>query len=103
MLLILSRTIRISSSPLAVGHRWRVADSNYGQGDRLSDAITASPGEHNPKKTAIQAGQTEASYRLWNRDGLKTGIWEVTPGEFKSTRPGYDDICQILSGRGTIT
>lgn len=69
----------------------------------MSDATTASPGEHNPKETAIQAGQTEASFRLWNRDGLKTGIWEVTPGEFKSTRPGYDEICQILSGRGTIT
>jgi uncharacterized cupin superfamily protein len=37
------------------------------------------------------------------REGLKTGIWEVTPGTFKSTRPGYDEICQILSGTATIT
>ena len=35
--------------------------------------------------------------------GLKTGIWEVTPGTFKSACPGYDEICQILSGTATIT
>jgi uncharacterized cupin superfamily protein len=64
----------------------------------MSDATTASPGERNPKETAIQAGQTEASYRLWNRDGLKTGIWEVTPGEFKSTRPGYRIIGENQHG-----
>jgi uncharacterized cupin superfamily protein len=69
----------------------------------MSDATTADPGEHKSKETSVTPGQTEASFRLWARDDFKTGIWEVTPGEFKSTRPGYDEICQILSGSGTIT
>ena len=39
---------------------------------------------------------------LWAWEGLKTGIWEVTLGTFKSTRPGYDGICQILSRTAAI-
>lgn len=69
----------------------------------MSDANTTNPGEHSPKATSVTAGQTEVSLRLWAREGLKTGIWEVTPGTFASTRPGYDEICQILSGTATIT
>lgn len=69
----------------------------------MNDALTANPGEHIPKATSSTPGQTEVSFRLWAREGHKTGIWEVTPGVFKSTRPGYDEICQILSGKGTIT
>jgi uncharacterized cupin superfamily protein len=42
------------------------------------------------------------SLRLWTWEGLKTGIREVTPGTFKSTRPGYHEICQILSRTATI-
>lgn len=68
----------------------------------MSDATTASPGEHTPKETSSTPGQTAASLRLWAREGHKTGIWEVTPGTFTSTRPGYDEICQILSGTATI-
>ena len=60
----------------------------------MSDATTVDPGEHKSKETSVTPGQTEVSLRLWA---------EVTPGEFKSTRPGYDEICQILSGSGTIT
>ncbi len=69
----------------------------------MSDANTINPGEHSPKATSSTPGQTEVSLRLWAREGLKTGIWEVTPGTFASTRPGYDEICQILSGSATIT
>src|SRR4030095_14329090 len=69
----------------------------------MSDATTQDPGQHIPKETSVTPGQTEVSLRLWARDGLRTGIWEITPGTFKSTRPGYDEICQILSGSATIT
>lgn len=69
----------------------------------MSDATTQNPGEHKSKETSVTPGQTEVSLRLWARDDFKTGIWEVTPGTFKSTRPGYDEICQILSGTATIT
>lgn len=68
----------------------------------MSNANTEYPGVHTPKETSSTPGQTEVSLRLWAREGLKTGIWEVTPGTFTSTRPGYDEICQILSGTATI-
>jgi uncharacterized cupin superfamily protein len=69
----------------------------------MSNANTQNPGEPIAKATSSTSGQTEVSLRLWARKGLKTGIWEVTPGTFTSTRPGYDEICQILSGTATIT
>lgn len=68
----------------------------------MRDATTVNPGEHKPKGTSTTLGQTEVSLGLWARDDLRTGIWEVTPGTFNSTRPGYDEICQILSGAATI-
>lgn len=69
----------------------------------MSDARTQELGAPLIKETSVTPGQTEASARLWGRDGEATGIWEVTPGEFKSTRPGFDEVCYILSGTGTIT
>jgi uncharacterized protein len=69
----------------------------------MSDATTVEPGEHKSKETSSTPGQTEVSLGLWARNDLRTGIWEVTPGTFRSTRPGYDEICQILSGSATIT
>ncbi len=69
----------------------------------MKNANTENPGEHLPKPTSSTPGQTEVSLRLWAREGLKTGIWEATPGVSTSTRPGYDEICQILSGTATIT
>ncbi|WP_077488430.1 cupin domain-containing protein [Sinomonas mesophila] len=69
----------------------------------MSDATTADPGERKPKEASLTPGQTEVSFRLWTKDDFKVGIWEATPGVSKSTRPGYDEICQILSGSATIT
>lgn len=69
----------------------------------MNNANTENPGEHLPKPTSSTPGQTEVSLRLWAREGLKTGIWEATPGVSTSTRPGYDEICQVLSGTATIT
>jgi uncharacterized cupin superfamily protein len=69
----------------------------------LSDATTAHPGEHSAKATSSTPGQTAVNMRVWDGNGLRTGIWEVTPGTFTSTREGYHEICQILSGKATIT
>lgn len=69
----------------------------------LNDTTTANPGEHGAKATSTTPGQTEVSLRVWEADGIRTGIWEVTPGSFTSTREGYNEICQILSGTATIT
>ena len=69
----------------------------------MSDATTVSPGTSTPKATSTTPGQTEVSLRLWEGKGIRTGIWEVSPGTFNSTRDGYNEICQILSGSATIT
>lgn len=68
----------------------------------LNDASTASVDAHHAKATSTTPGQTEASAEVWAADGLRTGIWEVTPGTFSSTRDGFHEVCQILSGRATI-
>jgi uncharacterized protein len=68
----------------------------------LADASTAPVGARHSKETSTTPRQTEASAEVWAADGLRSGIWEATPGTFSSTRDGYHEICQILSGRATI-
>ena len=61
-------------------------------------------GPHTPKPTSSTAGQTEAALTVWTAaGGAETGVWEATPGTFTATREGYHEVCQILSGRATIT
>ena len=70
----------------------------------VSDVRTCDAGEHRPKATAKQPGQTESSRTLWeSAEGIRSGVWEVTPGTFDSTRPEYHELCQIVSGSATIT
>ena len=69
----------------------------------ISDATAVHPGEHVAKATSVTPGQTEVSLRAWEGQGIRTGIWEVTPGTFSSTRDGYDEICQIITGTATIS
>ena len=69
----------------------------------VPNGLTADSGIHSAKATSTTVGQTESSVGVWKEEGLRTGIWEVTPGTFPSTRDGYDEICQVLSGRATIT
>ena len=68
----------------------------------ITDTTTVDPGKHVVKTTSVTPGQTEASLRAWEGEGIRAGIWEVTPGTFSSSRDGYTEICQILSGRATI-
>ena len=70
----------------------------------LHGADEAVLGPHAPKPTSSTAGQTEAALTVWTAaGGAETGVWEATPGTFAATRDGYHEVCQILSGRATIT
>ena len=69
----------------------------------VSGAAGIRLGERRPKPTTMTPGQTEADVTSWAADGLETGVWEAGPGEFTATRVGYHEVCQILSGRATIT
>ncbi len=68
----------------------------------VADATSAPLGSHLSKASSTTPGQTEASAQTWAADGIRSGIWEVAPGTFSSTRDGYHEVCQILSGRATI-
>ena len=69
----------------------------------IMDVATTDAGEHHRKATAESEEQTESSRTIWeSAEGIRSGVWEVTPGTFSSTRPGYHEMCQIVSGRATI-
>jgi uncharacterized cupin superfamily protein len=70
----------------------------------LHRAESAELGPHAPKPTSTTAGQTEAVRTVWTAPrGVEAGIWEATPGRFTAEREGYHEVCQILSGRATVT
>ena len=66
------------------------------------DPLARDLGPASPKPTALTEGVFEASGSLWEASGLDVGYWECTPGRFSSTREGYTEVCQFLSGRVTI-
>ena len=69
----------------------------------VSDVTTTDAGDHKAKATAELDGQTESSRTVWeSAEGIRSGVWEVTPGSFRSTRPQYHEMCQIVSGSATI-
>lgn len=69
----------------------------------LQAAPRAELGAPAPKPTAVTANQHEASREIWSADSLNVGIWECSPGLFTAVREGYHEVCQILTGRVTIT
>lgn len=69
----------------------------------LRSAPVATLGDPEPKPTALTLNQQEAVREVWSADNLKVGIWECSPGRFTAVREGYHEVCQILSGRVTIT
>ena len=70
----------------------------------LHAADSAELGARTPKPTTTTPGQEEVALTVWKAEGgVETGIWEATPGRFTATREGYHEVCQILSGRATIT
>ncbi|MBM9468563.1 cupin domain-containing protein [Nakamurella leprariae] len=50
----------------------------------------------------ISGEPTAASRTLHRADGVEIGIWEVTPGEFHSTKTGLTEFMHFVSGAGVI-
>jgi uncharacterized cupin superfamily protein len=51
----------------------------------------------------VLAGDPQtAEHVLVARDGLEIGVWEVTPGEFASSKPDVGEVMQFLEGAGEI-
>jgi uncharacterized protein len=55
-----------------------------------------------PKATTLDPGQHESSLAVWEALGLRVGVWECSPGCFTSVKNNHAEVCQILSGRGSI-
>jgi hypothetical protein len=65
-------------------------------------AATVTLPQPQPKPTS-RTGQVEASLGVWRSAApTSTGIWECEPGEFTAVRDDCTEICQILSGSGTV-
>lgn len=69
-----------------------------------ADAPSLDLGAPGPKPTST-TGQHEASAAVWTSpdDATEVGVWECEPGTFTAVREGTTEVCQILSGRATIT
>ncbi|UOQ57920.1 cupin domain-containing protein [Leucobacter allii] len=68
--------------------------------DRLTE-IELGP---SPAPARILSGAPETSELILHEaPGLEIGVWEVTPGAFRSTKQGISEFMVFLAGRGTIT
>lgn len=54
------------------------------------------------KPTSL-TGQSESTLEVWSDGTTEAGIWECEPGTFTAVRDGFHEVCQILSGRATLT
>lgn len=73
-------------------------------GLHVSGLASLDLGEFKPKPTRITEDQVEASLVLWKSADEKVliGVWECSPGTFRATREGYDEVANLLSGRVTL-
>lgn len=55
-----------------------------------------------PKPTS-RTNQLESTLDVWAAGTLSTGVWECGPGEFTADRSTNTEVCQIISGYGTVT
>ncbi|MDX1871136.1 cupin domain-containing protein [Mycolicibacterium sp. 120266] len=55
-----------------------------------------------PKPTS-RSNQLESTLDVWSAGALSTGVWECGPGEFTADRSTNTEVCQIISGYGTVT
>lgn len=51
----------------------------------------------------IIAGSPECGeYVIVDTGSVEIGVWEVTPGEFHSTKAGIGEVVQFVFGKGTL-
>lgn len=55
-----------------------------------------------PAERVIAGEPVASTLSVSEIDGAEFGLWQVTPGEFKSARDGYSEYVYIISGVGEI-
>lgn len=68
-----------------------------------NDLATAVLGD-SPDPARILSGSPQASELILHQDErTEIGVWEITPGGFRSSKIGVSEFMYFLSGSGTIT
>jgi len=71
--------------------------------DLVADARDCSLSPTGAPSLVLSGDPQTAELIVVEGDGLELGVWEVTPGVFRSTKNGIGEFMTILSGSGSIT
>ncbi len=67
----------------------------------VPDALSVTMPPPVDKATSL-TGQQESTLVAWKEGPAQAGVWECDPGEFTTVRDGFHEVCQILTGTGTL-
>ena len=59
--------------------------------------------EVGPKPNATAGAPVESERVIFADDHVELGVWEVTPGAFRTAKEGVCELMHFVSGAGTIT
>jgi uncharacterized protein len=55
-----------------------------------------------PKPDAFAGEPVESAVVVYEDDRMEIGVWECTPGSFRSAKDGISEVMQFVSGEATI-
>jgi len=55
-----------------------------------------------PKPNTLEGNPVESVHEIHSEARLEVGVWEITPGSFRTTKNGISELMHFISGRGTI-
>jgi uncharacterized cupin superfamily protein len=82
-----------------------VIDRRTGTGagpELLANVYTAALPPAAPRPNPFVGAPMETTLPIWDHNGMQTGVWECTPGEFPFNRAGYDEVFTVLAGHATM-
>lgn len=69
---------------------------------QLLDAATMQLPPSAPPARIVSGAPTCGEFVIVDTGSVEIGVWEVSPGEFLSTKDGIGEVVQFMSGAGTI-
>lgn len=55
-----------------------------------------------PKPNTLEGAPVESVHEIHAGDRLEVGVWEITPGSFRTVKDGISELMHFVSGSGTI-
>lgn len=68
----------------------------------IDDVNAAELDEVGPKAGSVRGEPIEYDLPLFSASGVEVGIWECTPGAFRSSKLGITEIMHFTRGAGSI-